>query len=225
MAKLNIKTRFATTPNNLLDNPEITLKAKGLYAYIQSKPDGWDFSAERIAFSLKEGISGIKAGLTELEKHGYLHRRKFQDNLGYWQIEYTLYEFPYNEIPSVENPTKEIPTKENPIVGKSSNIIKKDLSKKEVIIKSNVAPEQKEQNFKETLRPFIDKYPTEMLKAFFLYWTEPNKSGKMRFELQPTWEVSRRLANWASKDYNKTKIEPQKPKSTAQDILSERNIV
>lgn len=225
MAKLNIKTRFATTPNNLLDNPEITLKAKGLYAYIQSKPDGWDFSAERIAFSLKEGISGIKAGLTELEKHGYLHRRKFQDNLGYWQIEYTLYEFPYNEIPSVENPTKEIPTKENPIVGKSSNIIKKDLSKKEVIIKSNVAPEQKEQNFKETLRPFIDKYPTEMLKAFFLYWTEPNKSGKMRFELQPTWEVSRRLANWASKDYNKTKIEPQKSKSTAQDILSERNIV
>jgi len=105
------------------------------------------------------------------------------------------------------------------------SIIEKNIKENNVAKLPSNNLQDKELLFKETLRPFIDKYPTEMLKAFFLYWTEPNKSGKMRFELQPTWEVSRRLANWASKDYNKTKIEPQKPKSTAQDILSERNIV
>lgn len=40
-------------------------------------------------------------------------------------------------------------------------------------------------------------YETELLNDFFLYWSEPNKSGtKMRFENEPTWELSRRLKTW-----------------------------
>ena len=42
-----------------------------------------------------------------------------------------------------------------------------------------------------------------MLRKFFDYWSEMNKSGtKMRFELERTWEVSKRLATWASRDNN-----------------------
>ena len=40
-----------------------------------------------------------------------------------------------------------------------------------------------------------------MLRAFFDYWTEPNKSRtKMRFELEKTWELGRRLATWAKRE-------------------------
>jgi hypothetical protein len=54
--------------------------------------------------------------------------------------------------------------------------------------------------FKSDLKEFIKKYPGEMLKDFFDYWTEPNPSKtKMRFELQKTWELSRRLATWAGR--------------------------
>lgn len=47
----------------------------------------------------------------------------------------------------------------------------------------------------------IDKYtfPEAIKKEFFDYWTEPNKSGsKMRFELEKTWHLGRRLARWAN---------------------------
>ena len=40
-----------------------------------------------------------------------------------------------------------------------------------------------------------------MIREFFDYWSEINRScTKMRFEQQPTWEVAKRLATWASKD-------------------------
>jgi len=49
-----------------------------------------------------------------------------------------------------------------------------------------------------------------MLKSFCDYWTEPNKSKtKMRFELEKTFEIGRRLATWSSRDKTFTKPEPQ----------------
>ena len=48
------------------------------------------------------------------------------------------------------------------------------------------------------------KYTKELRRAFFDYWTEPNKSKtKMRFELEKTWDTGRRLARWANNSFNK----------------------
>jgi hypothetical protein len=47
----------------------------------------------------------------------------------------------------------------------------------------------------------VGTYGREMMRNFFDYWTEPNKSySKMRFELQATWDLSLRIAAWARKD-------------------------
>ena len=54
------------------------------------------------------------------------------------------------------------------------------------------------------LRQYVDEYGKEMCNAFYRYWTEADckKEGgnlasiKMRFEKQPTWELSRRLVTW-----------------------------
>lgn len=52
--------------------------------------------------------------------------------------------------------------------------------------------------FKRNVFLFSKDYPVEMLTAFVDYWTEATPSGrKMRFELEKTWETSRRLARWA----------------------------
>lgn len=41
-------------------------------------------------------------------------------------------------------------------------------------------------------------YPFQILKEFYDYWSEKNKSGtKMRWELEKTWDLGRRLARWA----------------------------
>ena len=61
--------------------------------------------------------------------------------------------------------------------------------------------EGRKEDFYNTLIPFVTKYGKEMVREFFDYWTEPNKSKtRMRFELEQTWDLSRRLALWARRD-------------------------
>lgn len=79
MAKLKkVKADFTMVSNGVLRNPEASLKAKGLYAYLYSKPDDWDFSAKRIAKENKDEVDSIGSGLKELEALGYLIRKKLK---------------------------------------------------------------------------------------------------------------------------------------------------
>ncbi len=59
---------------------------------------------------------------------------------------------------------------------------------------------EKKQKFYDDCKPYLVKYPKEMLRAFYNYWTEMNKPGtRLKFELQQTFEISKRLATWAGK--------------------------
>jgi hypothetical protein len=52
--------------------------------------------------------------------------------------------------------------------------------------------------FAEDMKVFIKDYHKDMLNEFYLYWSEPSKSGnKMRFEMEKTWELGLRLQRWA----------------------------
>lgn len=67
-------------------------------------------------------------------------------------------------------------------------------------------------SFRKEVCLFIKEYPKETLRAFFDYWTEPNKSKtKMKWELQQTFDINLRLKNWAKneKQFN-NKSEPNK---------------
>jgi uncharacterized protein YdaU (DUF1376 family) len=81
-------------------------------------------------------------------------------------------------------------------------------------INENINKDKKEilreraRKFKVEVYSFIE-YPPGMLKEFFQYWIEPNKSfTKMRYELQKTWELKLRLIKWASnqKDFKKQEV-------------------
>jgi len=80
---------------------------------------------------------------------------------------------------------------------------------------SIVSIEEREKKFKESLYPFTKYaknpegiYSPEIIKEFFEYWKEPNKSkSKMRFEMEKTWDLKLRLNRWASNNFGKNKIE------------------
>lgn len=62
--------------------------------------------------------------------------------------------------------------------------------------------EKRNKSFYQSLVPYVDTYGKELIRAFYDYWTEPNKSKtKMRFELEKTWDVKRRLNTWASRNF------------------------
>ncbi len=67
---------FTQVANNVLYDKNLSYKAKGLFAYLYSKPNNWDFSHKRIAFESKESVKTILSGLQELERNGYLIRKR-----------------------------------------------------------------------------------------------------------------------------------------------------
>lgn len=77
---------FTVIPNSVINNSELSWKAKGVFAYLASKPDGWQFSAKRISNSGNEGVRSIQSSLRELEKFGYLSRKKHHSG----RIDYIL---------------------------------------------------------------------------------------------------------------------------------------
>ena len=63
----------------MVNDKHLSFRAKGLWFYMQMKPDGWDFCAKRIALETKEGVRAIQEALKDLEYLGYLTRRKLSN--------------------------------------------------------------------------------------------------------------------------------------------------
>lgn len=109
------------------------------------------------------------------------------------------------------NPSTNPPT--NPMTNPPTNPIQEEVKVEE---KVKVKEKEKENNsidsrklkFANTLKDFVEIYGRDLIKEFYDYWTEPNKSNtKFRQELEKTWDLERRLNNWAKNDKNFKKIE------------------
>lgn len=193
MGKLIIKRRYGTIPNDLLNSSDISFKAKGLYAYIQSKPENWEFSAERISKQVKEGLPSVVSALKELENFGYLVRKRYQNNRGFWVVDYLLYEIPIEENLYTGNPIQE-----NPIIGNTTNYSNKDFSKKD----NNTYNNKKERVVNEPSQTFYDMVTMvhseigDEYDNFVSYWMEPDKKGKPRWESEKFFDIRRRVKTW-----------------------------
>lgn len=74
--------------------------------------------------------------------------------------------------------------------------------------------EDKIEGFKISVQQFKIEHTNKMLDDFFNYWSELNKSKtKMRWELEKTWDMSKRLARWHNNNNGK-KAEPIKDNTT-----------
>ena len=63
--------------------------------------------------------------------------------------------------------------------------------------------QRRKDKFVSSLEPYKETYGDAMVEEFSDYWTEPNKSKtKMRFEMERTWDLNRRLKRWASNRIN-----------------------
>ena len=61
--------------------------------------------------------------------------------------------------------------------------------------------EARRQAFVDELAKYKGTYPDEMLRGFYFYWSEANKSfTKMRFEMQKTFQIDLRLKTWYNND-------------------------
>lgn len=111
---------FTIMSNHHLRNPNLSLKAKGLLSLMLSLPEDWDYTTKGLAQICKEGVDSIGTALKELERYGYLTRRRLRcENGQLGDIEYTIHETPIevsgeSDSPKRENPEQVNPEQENP---------------------------------------------------------------------------------------------------------------
>lgn len=141
--KKGIKQPFSWEPLSIINNPSLSMKAKGIWLYMNSKPEGWNFAAARITEDCTDGRDAIRAGLRELLDNGLLSAKKRPDGT----ILYILCSKTDNEPveksdvfhnPKTENPFHgSDPKTENATVGKSHCGKIRPISNKEIEVRKN----------------------------------------------------------------------------------------
>jgi len=66
-----------------------------------------------------------------------------------------------------------------------------------------------------------ERLPKAMRAAFLAYWTEPSKSGKLRFECEKFFDVGRRMDTWRRNEEKRSeRFTPNTPSPTAKPWVS-----
>ncbi len=133
---------FARVDKHLINDASISWKAKGILSYAFSKPDTWKFYQKEIEGHAADGADSLRSGLEELEKAGYLHRRKCNDSeTGQFGYEWNWFSRPVSEeefqkvlpdrgLPHVVNPDAVKPSLVKPETSKNDPLSENDLNKK-----------------------------------------------------------------------------------------------
>jgi hypothetical protein len=79
--------------------------------------------------------------------------------------------------------------------GKASKVKESKVNNSNINYENTLIVAQ--ENLKKELQLFLEKYGKDMLNDFFRYWSEANQGKtKCRYQLQKTWETSKRLITW-----------------------------
>ncbi|MEU5434515.1 hypothetical protein AB0G73_14225 [Streptomyces sp. NPDC020719] len=67
----HLSTGFTVMPTAALEDSHLSFRARGILAFLLSKPDSWKVRSESIAAAGKEGREAVRTALKELREAGY----------------------------------------------------------------------------------------------------------------------------------------------------------
>ena len=114
---------FTQVDNKILENPNLSWKAKGLLTYFLSRPDNWRVRLADLEKRSTDGVTAIRSALAELERANYAKLELARAENGtlegsFWSI----YEEPDTGMQETSMPDdtgmQVSPTPDNPKLGK-----------------------------------------------------------------------------------------------------------
>lgn len=109
-------TGFTMITNTILQDKDLSLRAKGLYTYLFSKPDGWEFHISAMVKELKETEGQIRVIVQELLNKGYIVRHQVNENGKFGGMVYEFVDIDRDG----KNRVTDIPCSEKSAYGKTS---------------------------------------------------------------------------------------------------------
>ena len=130
MSVIRIKKsdNFVSIHKGALENPKLSFKAKGLWAYCMSRKNDWVFHVSHLSTVSKEGEDAIYSAIKELEAEGYV--KKIQKNISgkFQKVDYEVYEEPQLKkcLPHRDFPDAGFPDAGNPALVNIDSIVNID---------------------------------------------------------------------------------------------------
>ena len=149
------KNPYGSSPRKLLEDKNISLKAKGIYAFMECKIDGWNFTASSMASQLKESRKTILVAMQELKATGWLTYHKNRDGSGVYELigNYVTSPQPENDTMLLQSHSPKSTRCKNHTVPKTDCINKKDYSNKNNLSNKNNKHKQRQLNEIENFKP------------------------------------------------------------------------
>ena len=89
-----IRKGFTITPNALINDNEMSDRARFLFVYMAAKPDEWEFYLEPMAQSLGYSLDTLRKYMKELLSSGWVTRERKRDAGKFDCYDYTLHPSP-----------------------------------------------------------------------------------------------------------------------------------
>lgn len=214
--EVNVKKgNFTTTYNDIfrveIEGKKLTPEAWGLYVFMLSLPDNWDYTISGLTKVVNAGRDKIARMINELIAAGFITReRKVSKNNVFLGMEYTINEKqiePQPEKPCPEKPCPEKPRPEKPQQLNTNQQSTKELSTNELndkrMIKGEKRPQFKNHYLTSSLvkKKIIDSLDKDLIKFNDLFKELDNEHG-----LEIVLSATRYLIDYLSVKENKNNV-------------------
>lgn len=113
---------FVMIDKSCLEDSNLSWKAKGLLAYLLSRPDDWKIYVNDLISRAKDGRDSVYSGLRELIEAKYIFKQRLFDEKGRFAgWEYRVYEHPQLHLSELEDEVSETGKYERTEYEKSAN--------------------------------------------------------------------------------------------------------
>jgi len=144
-----MKHPYGYVANSIINDKKLSFNAKGIYLYILSKPDDWDFSQKRISEASITSEYSVRTALKELEDATLLERYKQQNGRVVYKIKDPVQEiiFEKTKNTTITNNSQKMNTQhadcqhaDSGGISKKDTKVRKKESKKEIAEQSSATP-------------------------------------------------------------------------------------
>lgn len=114
----NVNSNFTQIPNPVIDDNELSDRAKVVYVKMRRCGPNWTFSVRGLAKILGKSNGTVARGLKELIEKGYIERDQMRDPCNrFGRMNYNLLNNPHAEMPHTDNAySQDVNYKEHPSV-------------------------------------------------------------------------------------------------------------
>ena len=160
-----------------------------------SKVRGWCYASKEMLASeiglSRQAIFNMIDKLTNLNLIEKDFQTRFLKTTEQWNLIYFNQKDTLQRVKKVDREGKESLPEEG----------KESLHNNNTFNNNNIKVKEKQKEFAEKIKPFIEDYGRDLCLEFYNYWSEANeKTGKLRWEKQDTFEIKKRLITWRSRN-------------------------